>query len=118
MIKEMTALVRKSNAKKSIVPSWTGGRMPLSANLGKKLRQVLDFTAKHHKETRASEITAWRRFSTYKDNSLMFPGKTNYLLSILKQKMGFTFLCTHLKAGWYMKLWQPFLPGVSAASGP
>jgi Lhr-like helicases len=38
-IKDMTALVRKSNAKKSIVPSWQGGRMPLSANLGKKLRE-------------------------------------------------------------------------------
>ncbi len=39
--KEMTALVRKSNSKKSIVPSWQGGRMPLSANLGKKLREQL-----------------------------------------------------------------------------
>ncbi len=28
MVKEMTALVRKSNAKKSIIPSWQGGRMP------------------------------------------------------------------------------------------
>src|SRR5204862_8206931 len=42
MIKDMTALVRKSNAKKSIVPSWQGGRMPLSANLGKVLRETLD----------------------------------------------------------------------------
>src|SRR4029079_10691261 len=42
MIKDMTVLVRKSNAKKSKVPSWDGGRMPLSANLGKKLRQQLD----------------------------------------------------------------------------
>ncbi|MFZ9386236.1 MAG: ligase-associated DNA damage response DEXH box helicase [Chitinophagaceae bacterium] len=41
MIKDMTALVRKSEKKKSIVPSWTGGRMPLSANLGKKLRETL-----------------------------------------------------------------------------
>lgn len=41
-IKDMTAYVKKSNAKKSIVPSWQGGRMPLSANLGKKLRQALD----------------------------------------------------------------------------
>lgn len=41
MTKDMTALVRKSNAKKSIVPSWQGGRMPLSANLGKKLREQL-----------------------------------------------------------------------------
>ena len=41
LIKDMTALVRKSNAKKSMVPSWAGGRMPLSANLGKKLREQL-----------------------------------------------------------------------------
>ena len=40
--KDMTAYVRKSNAKKSIVPSWQGGRMPLSANLGKKLRETLN----------------------------------------------------------------------------
>ena len=42
MIKDMTALVRKSNAKKSIVPSWQGGRMPLSANLGLMLRRKLN----------------------------------------------------------------------------
>jgi len=41
-IKDMTALVRKSNAKKSRVPSWNGGRMPLSANLGMMLRRKLD----------------------------------------------------------------------------
>ncbi|MCU7548364.1 ligase-associated DNA damage response DEXH box helicase [Chitinophagaceae bacterium LB-8] len=40
MIKEMTALVKKSNAKKSIVPSWMGGRLPLSASLGKVLREA------------------------------------------------------------------------------
>ncbi|MEP7279805.1 MAG: ligase-associated DNA damage response DEXH box helicase [Bacteroidota bacterium] len=39
MIKDMTVIVRKSNATKSIVPSWNGGRMPLSANLGRKLRE-------------------------------------------------------------------------------
>jgi ATP-dependent Lhr-like helicase len=48
-IKDMTALVRKSNAKKSIVPSWQGGRMPLSANLGKKLREKFE-EAKYLKE--------------------------------------------------------------------
>jgi ATP-dependent Lhr-like helicase len=39
MIKDMTVLVRISKSKKSIVPSWNGGRMPLSANLGRLLRQ-------------------------------------------------------------------------------
>ncbi|MDP4217252.1 MAG: ligase-associated DNA damage response DEXH box helicase, partial [Bacteroidota bacterium] len=42
MIKDMTALVRKSAARKSIVPSWNGGRMPLSANLGLMLRRKLN----------------------------------------------------------------------------
>ncbi|HXB31202.1 MAG TPA: ligase-associated DNA damage response DEXH box helicase [Puia sp.] len=46
MIKEMTAIVKKSNAKKSIVPSWNGGRMPLSANLGYMLRKK--FNEVHH----------------------------------------------------------------------
>lgn len=45
LIKDMTALVRKSTAKKSKVPSWNGGRMPLSTNLGKKLRQTLNQAA-------------------------------------------------------------------------
>jgi ATP-dependent Lhr-like helicase len=39
MIKDMNVLVRKSNAKKALVPSWNGGRMPLSANLGVMLRR-------------------------------------------------------------------------------
>jgi ATP-dependent Lhr-like helicase len=43
--KDMTAYVRRSNAKKSIVPSWQGGRMPLSANLGRKLRETLDMVS-------------------------------------------------------------------------
>jgi len=44
-IKEMTAYVKKSAAKKSIVPSWQGGRMPLSANLGRKLREMLNWVS-------------------------------------------------------------------------
>ncbi|HZW71061.1 MAG TPA: DEAD/DEAH box helicase, partial [Hanamia sp.] len=42
MIKDMTCIVRKSNAKKSRIPSWQGGRMPLSANLGFMLRKKFD----------------------------------------------------------------------------
>jgi ATP-dependent Lhr-like helicase len=46
MIKDMTVIVRKSTASKSIVPSWNGGRMPLSANLGRKLREKLNEAGK------------------------------------------------------------------------
>ncbi len=41
-IKDMTAFVSKSTSKKTIVPSWNGGRMSLTANLGKKLRETFN----------------------------------------------------------------------------
>lgn len=40
--KDMTALVKKSNSKKAIVPSWMGGRMSLTANLGHVLRETFN----------------------------------------------------------------------------
>ncbi len=46
MIKDMTVLVKKSSSSKSIVPSWNGGRLPLSANLGFMLRKKLNEAVK------------------------------------------------------------------------
>lgn len=42
MVKDMNVIVRNSKVKKSIVPSWMGGRLPLSASLGKMLRRKFD----------------------------------------------------------------------------
>lgn len=39
-VKDMDALVKKSNAKNAQVPAWNGGRLPLSANMGEILRQT------------------------------------------------------------------------------
>jgi ATP-dependent Lhr-like helicase len=44
-IKDMTVIVKKSSKKKSIIPSWLGGRLPLSASLGKVLRQMVSDAA-------------------------------------------------------------------------
>jgi ATP-dependent Lhr-like helicase len=41
-IKDMTCMVKSSSAKKSMIPSWQGGRMPLSANLGFMLRKKME----------------------------------------------------------------------------
>lgn len=49
MIKDMDVLVRKSSGKKAIVPSWQGGRMPLSSNLGEVLRHTYESVADGHK---------------------------------------------------------------------
>ncbi|MFN8310485.1 MAG: ligase-associated DNA damage response DEXH box helicase [Chitinophagales bacterium] len=42
MIKDMQVLVRRSKSSKSIVPSWLGGRLPLSADLGSVLRATYE----------------------------------------------------------------------------
>ncbi|HEX6916006.1 MAG TPA: ligase-associated DNA damage response DEXH box helicase [Chitinophagaceae bacterium] len=42
MIKDMDVIARPSHSKKSIVPSWLGGRIPLSTDLGIMLRRTLD----------------------------------------------------------------------------
>ncbi len=60
-IKDMTAFVKKSTSKKTIVPSWNGGRMSLTANLGKKLRETFNEvselgSSKHHKKTTSPEL--------------------------------------------------------------
>jgi ATP-dependent helicase Lhr and Lhr-like helicase len=47
MLKDMNVLVRNSKAKKSIVPSWMGGRMSLTANLGLMLRKKMNEAPTH-----------------------------------------------------------------------
>jgi ATP-dependent helicase Lhr and Lhr-like helicase len=46
----MNVLVRKSNSKKSVVPSWQGARMPLSAKLGLMLRKKFEEAADQKKK--------------------------------------------------------------------
>jgi ATP-dependent Lhr-like helicase len=56
MIKDMDALVRKSKAVKAIVPSWDGGRMPLSANLGAILRHTYTEASHNSKTHKQQEV--------------------------------------------------------------
>lgn len=74
MIKDMTVLVRKSNAKKSIVPSWQGGRMPLSANLGKKLREKFNEAITSSTERLPLPGSSADTFSTGTPTQEMGPG--------------------------------------------
>ncbi|MEH6304500.1 ligase-associated DNA damage response DEXH box helicase [Olivibacter sp. CPCC 100613] len=41
-VKDLQAIVRMSNRKKGLVPSWMGGRLPLSTHLSFAIRHVLD----------------------------------------------------------------------------
>ena len=88
MIKDMTALVKKSNSKKSMVPSWNGGRMPLSANLGKKLRETLDISVVSHKPV-AIEIEILKPLLLLQEQLSHVPKKNELLLEQIETKDGF-----------------------------
>jgi ATP-dependent Lhr-like helicase len=88
MIKEMTVLVRKSNSKKAIVPSWNGGRMPLSANLGSMLRKKLD-DASHFSSSDSEELLAIRPVLELQRNLSALPKKDELLVEMIDSKYGY-----------------------------
>jgi ATP-dependent Lhr-like helicase len=90
MIKEMTAFVRKSNAKKSIVPSWQGGRMPLSANLGRILRQTIDEAcSKNISSSSSPELQALKPLFELQERISSIPGANEMLIEHIETKDGF-----------------------------
>ena len=89
LIKDMTALVRKSNAKKSIVPSWNGGRMPLSANLGKKLRETLDSAAITANDDAAPEMKVLAPLFDLQRELSHVPKQNELLIEQIETKDGF-----------------------------
>ena len=88
LIKEMTALVRKSDKKKAIVPSWTGGRMPLSANLGKILRQTLNELSGDPLSSEA-EIKALEPLAALQQQLSIVPKENELLIEQIETEDGF-----------------------------
>ena len=94
MIKDMTVIVKKSNAKKSIVPSWMGGRLPLSASLGKVLREQLDkASAVSNKQSTAGkipvEITALKPLFDLQQKLSHVPKANELLVEQIETEDGF-----------------------------
>lgn len=88
MSQDMTALVRKSNSKKSIIPSWQGGRMPLSANLGKKLRETLDLASKKQQD-KPVELNVLEPIFMLQEQLSQIPKQNELLIEQIETKDGF-----------------------------
>ena len=88
-IKDMTAMVRKSNAKKSIIPSWQGGRMPLSANLGMMLRKILDEASDENNKNKAEEINVLAPLLDLQKELSHLPKQNQLLIEHIETKDGF-----------------------------
>ncbi len=88
MIKDMTVLVKKSSARKAQVPSWNGGRMPLSANLGRKLRETLNLATRGQKNV-PYEIDALRPLFERQQEHSHVPAANELLIEQIETKDGF-----------------------------
>ncbi|RZJ81937.1 MAG: ligase-associated DNA damage response DEXH box helicase [Flavobacterium sp.] len=86
-IKDMTVIVRKSKQKKAMSPSWLGGRLPLSSNLGtvlrKKYNEVLNKT---HQEEELDIV--YPLFLVQQERSHV-PRNDELLIEIINNKEGF-----------------------------
>jgi ATP-dependent helicase Lhr and Lhr-like helicase len=89
MIKDMTVIVKKSNSKKAIVPSWNGGRMPLSAQLGKVLRKKLNDANKKNVSANEIELTALKPLFDLQKELSAIPKENELLIEHIETKDGF-----------------------------
>jgi ATP-dependent Lhr-like helicase len=89
MVKDMTVLVRKSKLKTAITPSWMGGRMPLSANLGvilrRKYNEALD--KNHQDEELAFIFPLFER----QEKVSHVPKDDEFLIELIHTKDGYHF---------------------------
>ena len=91
---QMTVQVRASKSKQAIVPSWMGGRMPLSANLGKKLRDMLLLVAQRQLTGAIippyfPELETLQPLFELQAKLSLIPGENEWLIEHIETKQGF-----------------------------
>jgi ATP-dependent helicase Lhr and Lhr-like helicase len=86
-VREMTAQVRKAGKAKGIVPSWQGGRIPLSSKLSAFIRQrlddILDSNAKE------PEIKKLQPLLELQHQRSAIPNREQLLIELCKTREGF-----------------------------
>jgi ATP-dependent Lhr-like helicase len=85
-VKEMTAYVKKSNVRKGLIPSWMGGRMPLSSQLSAIFRDKLDEVA--HKIENDEEIIALKPLFDLQAELSHLPQRDEFLIESFKSREG------------------------------
>lgn len=86
-IKDMTVIVRKSKQKKAMSPSWLGGRLPLSSNLGAVLRKKYNEVLKKvHKDEELDAVLPL--FLTQQERSHV-PRNDELLIEMINNREGF-----------------------------
>ncbi|WP_333820693.1 ligase-associated DNA damage response DEXH box helicase [Ohtaekwangia sp.] len=86
-IKDMEAQVRKTNRKSGAVPSWQGGRMPLSSQMSELIRNKLDEVVRGV-ETDEEMKFLKPVFDLQRDRSHL-PGKEEFLIEYFQSDEGY-----------------------------
>ncbi|WP_183567959.1 ligase-associated DNA damage response DEXH box helicase [Mucilaginibacter sp. SP1R1] len=85
-VKEMTAYVKKSNSTKGLIPSWNGGRMPLSSQLSAVFRDKLDEVA--HGIEKDEEVIALKPLFNLQQQLSHLPQSHEFLIESFKSREG------------------------------
>lgn len=89
-VKDITVLVKPSKSKKTIVPSWAGGRMSLTANLGKLLRETFDVAnPKAKNENLEIELEAIQSLLQLQQTVSEVPNSNQLLIEQIEAEDGF-----------------------------
>ena len=87
-IKEMQALVRNSTKKTNKVPSWMGGRLTLSAQMSKLLREEL-YSARVGPAEQSASIQALKPVFLRQQEESIVPGPEEFLIETFKTREGY-----------------------------
>jgi ATP-dependent Lhr-like helicase len=86
-IKDMEAQVRKSNKKSGAVPSWQGGRMPLSSQMSEMIRNKLDEVVQGREQDVEMKFLK-PLFDLQRERSIL-PGKDQFLVEYFHTTEGY-----------------------------
>lgn len=82
----MEAQVRMSKSKKGQIPSWQGGRMPLSAQMGQMLRQKLEES--HRRESSDPELQLIQPLWEVQEERSIIPQRKELLIETMRSREG------------------------------
>lgn len=86
-IRQMMAQVRKSSKKTAKVVSFMGGRLPLSSQMSKILREELQSEADHKRNT--PELKALSHIFDRQERESIVPGENEFLIETFKTREGY-----------------------------
>ncbi len=86
-IKDMEVHVRKTNRKSGAVPSWQGGRMPLSSQLSEMIRNKIDEEVRQ--QARDPEIIFLKPLFALQKHRSHLPSRDEFLIEYFESAEGF-----------------------------